>query len=100
VPVAACNKQNKNSRNAKSTNNNKKNKRNNPPNCAGCGRCCHGGARPAAAPAAPTAPMPPGFAPTEPLAYACPYRLFFAHWVSFFFFLRERQQTWRKKSGK
>ena len=85
VPVAACNKQNKNSRNAKSTTNNKKNKRNNPPTRPGCGRCCHGGARPAAAPAAPTAPMPPGFAPTEPLAYASQYRLFFAHWVSFCF---------------
>jgi len=83
VPVAACNKQNKNSRNAKSTTNNKKNK-NNPPNCAGCGRCCHGGARPAAAPAIPAPPTPPGFAPTEPVAYIPNYRLFFAHWVSFF----------------
>jgi hypothetical protein len=85
VPVAPCNKQNKNSRNDKSTTN-KNSKKNNPPTRAGCGRCCHGGARPAAAPAAPTAPMPPGFAPTEPLAYACAYRLFFAHWVSFFCF--------------
>jgi len=99
VPVAACNKQNKNSRNAKSTTNNKKNK-NNPPNCAGCGRCCHGGARPAAAPAAPTAPMPPGFAPTEPLAYACAYRLFFAHWVSFFFFFERETTNLEKKIRK
>jgi len=80
VPVAACNKQNKNNSNNKKN----KNKKNKPPTCAGCGRCCHGGARPAAAPAIPAPPTPPGFAPTEPVAYIPNYRLFFAHWVSFF----------------
>ena len=97
VPVAACNKQNKNSRNAKSTTNNKKNK-NNPPNRAGCGRCCHGGARPAAAPAAPTAPMPPGFAPTEPLAYASYLQTLFCALGEFFFFLRERDNELGEKN--
>ena len=94
VPVAACtNNKNKNSRSDKSTNNKKnknKNNKNNPPNsnCAGCCSCRGGGARPAAAPAAPAAPKPPGFAPTEPVAYASNYRLFFAHWVSFVYFSR------------
>ena len=53
------------------------------------------GARPAAA------PKPPGFAPTEPVAYASYYRLFFAHWVSFVyfsrFFLRETTNSVEKK---
>ena len=88
VPVAACtNNENKNSRSDKSTNNKKnknKNNKNTPPNsnCAGCCSCRGGGARPAAA------PKPPGFAPTEPVAYASYYRLFFAHWVSFVYFSR------------
>ena len=88
VPVAACtNNKNKNSRSDKSTNNKKnknKNNKNTPPNsnCAGCCSCRGGGARPAAA------PKPPGFAPTEPVAYASYYRLFFAHWVSFVYFSR------------
>ena len=108
VPVAACtNNKNKNSRSDKSTNNKKnknKNNKNNHPNsnCAGCCSCRGGGARPAAAPAAPAAPKTPGFAPTEPVAYASNYRLFFAHWVSFvyfsrFFFLRETTNSVEKK---
>jgi len=101
VPVAACtNNKNKNSRSDRSTNNKKnknKNNKNNPPNsnCAGCCSCRGGGARPAAA------PKPPGFAPTEPVAYASYYRLFFAHWVSFVyfsrFFLRETTNSVEKK---
>jgi hypothetical protein len=101
VPVAACtNNKNKNSRSDKSTNNKKnknKNNKNTPPNsnCAGCCSCRGGGARPAAA------SKPPGFAPTEPVAYASNYRLFFAHWVSFVyfsrFFLRETTNSVEKK---
>jgi hypothetical protein len=84
APVAACKKQKKNNSNAKSTNN-KKNKKdkNKTLNCAGCCCCRGGGARPAA-------PAPP--APTEAFAYAPTYRRFFAHWVSFFFFFREREE--------